>query len=102
MKNFKNLLTAITILFAYAFSYANQQVFFQENFSNGLTNWKTVDVDNRTVHSEMVQTLQSIGVTLTGGKMSWVSGKVSSNPDNYMALSTSYYNPAGRADDWLI
>jgi len=102
MKNFKNLLIAITILFAYAFSYANQQVFFQENFSNGLTNWKTVDVDNRTVHSEMVQTLQSIGVTLTGGKMSWVSGKVSSNPDNYMALSTSYYNPAGRADDWLI
>ncbi|MCX8055854.1 MAG: choice-of-anchor J domain-containing protein, partial [Ignavibacteria bacterium] len=104
MKFFKNLIASFTLLLigTLCAAKAEQTVFFQENFSNGIGNWKTVDVDGKVVHSEMLQTLNSIGITLPNNKMSWVVGKVSSNPDQYMALSTSYYNPAGRADDWLI
>jgi len=104
MNFFKNLI-AIFALFSIGtlcISKAEQTIFFQEDFSNGIGSWKTVDVDGKTVHSEMRQVLSSIGITLPDNKMSWVVGKVSSNPDDYMALSTSYYDPAGRADDWLI
>ena len=32
----------------------------------------------------------------------WVAALESTGPDNWAATSTSFYNPSGRADDWIV
>jgi cysteine-rich repeat protein len=58
-----------------------------------LTGWTMIDVDGRTPDAA-VDFMTS----------AWVFGEdgFESGADNTVAVSTSYYSPTGRADDWLI
>jgi len=58
-----------------------------------LTGWTMIDVDGRTPDAD-VDFMTS----------AWVFGEdgFESGADNTVAVSTSYYSPTGRADDWLI
>jgi cysteine-rich repeat protein len=68
---------------------------FEPEASGGidLTGWTMIDVDGRTPDAD-VDFMTS----------AWVFGEdgFESGPDNTVAVSTSYYSPTGRADDWLI
>lgn len=93
----KKLLTALFLSSALGFGTLSAgQVYFEDNFENGLSKWTTVDVDQFNLAQEAYETM---GLTATK-KISWDA--VKSSATNTVALSSSYYNPAGAADDWLI
>jgi hypothetical protein len=66
---------------------------FSENFSGGVLpiGWVVADVDGLTPHVDVSQ--------FTDG---WIVDEDPDNPSNFTAQSTSKYNPAGQADDWII
>ena len=83
--------TITTILIAILLpSIASAQVIFSENFNsaNSLNNWTLVNADNATP-------------VLPQFNAAWIKLVDSSATDSSVA-STSWYNPADTADDWLI
>ena len=84
----KQLLFIISIFFTY-YSQA-QTIIFQEDFQNGISNsWTLIDNDGLTpVFSEY--------------NNAWVAIVDPENPLDTVASSTSYFNPTGKANRWLI
>ncbi len=94
----KRLLTLLSVMIALSFSslYA-EQVYLNENFNGGTLNgWTSIDNDGKTVATDN-PIRSSLGFTTYG----W-GALVIETAGDYSALSTSYYTPAGTADDWLI
>jgi len=84
----KTLFSLASLLLAsYTFS---QNVLFSENFNASTTlpeDWVVYDVDGNTPHNASLYTEAWIIRTIEG---------------NNIASSTSWYEPAGQADDWLV
>lgn len=84
----KQLLFIVSIFFTYYSQ--SQTIIFQEDFQNGITNsWTLIDNDGLTpVFSEY--------------NNAWVAIVDPVNPLDTVASSTSYFNPTGKANRWLI
>ncbi|MCF6131972.1 T9SS-dependent choice-of-anchor J family protein [Flavobacterium wongokense] len=86
----KKLLLLSTII-GFAFT-ANSQVVFSENFDGigpGMSGWTLYNVDGLTPNA---------GVAFVNA--AWVA--TPSEFDNNVAMSTSWYTPAGTSNDWLV
>ncbi len=74
---------------------------FQENFDGagpGIAAWTLIDVDQQTPDESLAFVTESWVTVDRGGPTPNYGG-----PDgNMAALSTSFYDPAGTSDDWLI
>ncbi len=85
MKRFFTLIILATLIIR-----ADAQVLFSQDFESGsLAPMTAVDVDGRTVHPNVAG---SAGPT-------W---SVRGNATNRLIVSTSWFNPIGQADDWII
>ena len=84
----KKLLFIIAIFFT--FNSQSQTIIFQEDFQDGISNtWTLRDNDGLTpVFSEY--------------NNAWIAIIDPENPLDTVASSTSYFNPTGKADRWLI
>ncbi|MEZ4910367.1 MAG: choice-of-anchor J domain-containing protein [Saprospiraceae bacterium] len=80
------------LLFTFLFSiiYSNSQVLYYQDFTNGKDDMITIDVDKNIANAQ---------VTLLDGSWVVTDALTSGNP---AAVNNSYYEPAGKADDWLI
>lgn len=82
----------LTLLCVVAFGFqAQAQVIFSQDFNGGVLDPMTaVDVDGKVVHPNVANiagpTFQPVQLTAT----------------NWAVVSTSWFNPVGQADDWLI
>ncbi|MFT4525006.1 MAG: PKD repeat protein, partial [Bacteroidia bacterium] len=69
------------------------QVIFTEDFETGIPGtWLTIDVDTLTPSASLPFSFTS----------AWIGAADFSNATDTVAMSTSWYNPAGTSDDWLI
>ncbi|MEM6629701.1 MAG: choice-of-anchor J domain-containing protein [Bacteroidota bacterium] len=89
---------ALTFLFFTATSFA-QEVLYFESFSEGIPeDFRIVDVDglivNPSIDSSSIEDMPYNGT--------WVEQVNFQNPDDMVAASSSWYNPPGISDDWLI
>jgi len=81
----------LTLLFLGSlFVQSQAQVLFSQDFESGvLAPMTAIDVDGKTVHPNVAA---SAGPT-------W---SVRGNATNHLIVSTSWFNPVGQADDWVI
>ncbi|MEZ4983009.1 MAG: choice-of-anchor J domain-containing protein [Saprospiraceae bacterium] len=89
----KKFLPALLFLFTLGFGAANaqDQIYFYEDFSGGMpSDWTILDRDGLTPASN---------VSAYGGTW-WVSPTAA--PEAKVAVSSSWYTPAGKSDDWMI
>ncbi|MEZ4949284.1 MAG: choice-of-anchor J domain-containing protein [Saprospiraceae bacterium] len=89
----KKFLPALLFLFTLGFGAANaqDQIYFYEDFSGGMpSDWTILDRDGLTPAGN---------VSAYGGTW-WVSPTAA--PEARAAISSSWYAPAGRSDDWMI
>jgi len=81
-----------TLLFALVMAFSLQsQVVFQQDFESGMAPMKTVNLSGRTPHP-------NVAVYTDGWN---VANPASGNGTN-IAVSNSWFNPAGRADGWMM
>ncbi len=81
------------LLFSAAFSYG--QTIFSEDFESSTTlptDWKQYNIDGKTPSSSMNFM----------GNNAWVVRDYTNNGISKVAVSTSYYSPVGKSDDWLV
>jgi hypothetical protein len=86
----KNFTLPLFLMFFFYTTTLKSQVIFSENFDNPSTfptGWTLADVDKKTPY-------ESGFVTDAWTKLELVAG-------NFAALSTSWYNPSGQANDWM-
>lgn len=91
LKNMKKLLLLSFALFGFN-QVATSQIVFQENWDGagpGIAGWTLYNVDNLTPNA---------AVNFVNG--AWASS--AEEFDNRVALSTSWYTPAGTSNDWLV
>ena len=83
----------ITILFFFPIILIAQTTVFEENFDSGELpeGWVIIDNDGYTVHPDVSDFSDA-----------WVVVPDPDNTDNYVAGSTSYFQPVDRANRWLI
>ncbi|MFT5054317.1 MAG: hypothetical protein ACI97X_001343 [Oceanospirillaceae bacterium] len=71
---------------------ANSQIIFSEDFVNGIPGtWMTIDNDGLPVYASVSQFTSA-----------WIGADDFDNIGDSVAMSTSWYDPAGTSDDWLI
>lgn len=86
----KRFLT-LTALVVASVSFGQTDI-LNENFQAGLpATWTIVDVDHQTVADEVSEYTSA-----------WIIKSDPENPTDSVVSSTSFYNPIGRADKWLI
>lgn len=87
----KHLLIGLSLLFPIAFN--AQTVVFEENFDSGELpeDWVIIDNDGYTPHPSVEDFADA-----------WVVVQDPDNADNFVAGSTSYFQPVDRANRWLI
>lgn len=69
-----------------------QTVAFTEDFQSGIPNlWSVVDNDNLTPHPDVSEYNEA-----------WIVAEDPDSAGNFVASATSYFDPAGQADRWLI
>ncbi len=72
-----------------------QNNYIKEDFSNGIpANFTLIDNDRNTPSNDVMYAGFSKGVA-------WVAYDIENN-GNMVAASTSWYNPSGQAEDWMI
>lgn len=74
----------------------DDNVLFEDDFSNGVTNFLVLDNDKLTPNSAS----QAIG--FTSNQYGWAPVRSTSSSSNLAAASTSMYTPAGKSDDWMV
>lgn len=79
MKQFLLLLTLVVFSFS-----SNGQILYEQDFTNGKGDMITIDNDKKSPNSEVADYAESWGVR------------------NGVAINNSWYEPVGKADDWLI
>lgn len=71
---------------------ANSQIIFSEDFQAGIPGtWTIIDNDGLPVHANVSQFTSA-----------WIGAEDFDNAGDTVAMSTSWYDPAGTSDDWLI
>lgn len=86
--------TLLTLLFLYFFGMKNTeaQIILFENFNNGIpSSFTLINNDGLTPNSAVAYINNA-----------WVARAASQGSSDSVAMSTSWYNPVGRSDDWLI
>lgn len=73
----------------------DDNILFEDDFSNGVTNFLVLDNDKLTPNSDS----QAIG--FTSNQYGWAPVRSTSSSSNLAAASTSMYTPAGKSDDWM-
>ncbi|MCP4322360.1 MAG: hypothetical protein GY787_11030, partial [Alteromonadales bacterium] len=76
------------------FNFTFSQVYFEDDFDGsgpGLAGWTLVNNDGLTPHA-------NVGIFTDA----WIEADVFTNAGDVVAKSTSWYDPAGTADDWMI
>ncbi|MBK8700002.1 MAG: choice-of-anchor J domain-containing protein [Saprospiraceae bacterium] len=81
----KNLLV---ILFCSLFSAAFAQIKYSQDFENGFGDMVLIDVDKKAPHAQVASYTAAWNIRTSDGSK-W-------------AVSNSWYDPAGKADDWMI
>src|SRR5690606_34795481 len=71
------------------FAQSNAQVLYSQDFENGMGDMILVDVDKRTPAPQV-----------SAFSDAWTAFEFFEG--NLSAISTSWYNPAGKSDDWMI
>ncbi len=90
MKHF--LYLSAFILCSLGIQQTNAQIILSENFNNGIpSSFTLIDNDGLTPNSAVAYIDNA-----------WVARAASQGSSDSVAMSTSWYNPVGRADDWLI
>lgn len=85
----RNFLIAFTLL---SFSSYAQTTVFSEDFASGIpAGFTIIDNDGLTPHSDVSEFIDA-----------WISVAEPDSVTNMVAASTSYFDPAGTADRWLI
>src|ERR1043165_4665684 len=85
----KLLLSAFAALILFA---ANAQTIFSESFDTSIPGtWTLINQDGRTPATNVAWINNA-----------WIWGNTSGHTFGKVAVSTSWYNPAGASDDWLI
>lgn len=74
----------------------DENVLFEDDFSNGVTKFLVLDNDKNTPSSAS----QQIG--FTSSQYGWMPVRSTSSSSNFAAASTSMYTPAGKSDDWMV
>ncbi len=96
---YRNRLTSALFIVAFIFSIANLKaqitVLFEQDFENGLGGMVSIDNDGIDVADGLVEEL---GIPVSPSQ--WTIMTVSD--ENSVAISPSWLNPTGEADDWLI
>lgn len=82
----------LLIVFLVAATVVDAQVLFRQDFENGIAPMTVKDLSGRTVHASVAN--------LAGGWVAVSGATYGSN--SIVAASTSWFNPAGQADAWLI
>ncbi|MBK8625746.1 MAG: choice-of-anchor J domain-containing protein [Saprospiraceae bacterium] len=85
MKQFLLLFTLLLIIHS-----ANSQVLYQQDFTNGKEDMITIDNDKKAPAANVAAYAESWFVT------------DARSPGNPAAINNSWYEPVGKADDWLI
>jgi hypothetical protein len=96
MKKLSTLLLGLAL--AGSVASAAPVTYFQEDFSNGLSKWKLVDVDQKDLDLSSIET--KTGVTISEAKQSWFT--IQYSEDFFLAASAGKFTPTGTADDWMI
>ncbi|MCB0663537.1 MAG: choice-of-anchor J domain-containing protein, partial [Saprospiraceae bacterium] len=88
----KKFLPALLLMMVMSFAASAQTaIYFSEDFSGGMpSDWTILDRDGLTPHPNVA--------AYTG---TWTVD-LGSTPENRAAISSSWYNPAGVSDDWMI
>lgn len=82
----------VTLAFLLSFITCKAQTYYYQDFENGIPNDITiVDSDGNTPN-----------INVNNFTNAWVAGNDYDDENDGVANSTSWYNPAGTADDWLI
>lgn len=90
----KRLLTLLCCMVAFAYAAQAQTVYYEENFNSGIGQWTSIDGDGFTVSSQNTL-ITGLGATTCGWTL-YNNGTISA------PISTSWYDPAGAANDWLV
>lgn len=91
----KKLIIALAALLATAGTKA-QETYFATSFDEGIPSSFTLhDADQRTPSTEM----QALGFAVG---TPWISILDPNGNDNHIACSTSWYNNAGKSNDWMV
>ncbi len=88
-------LSVFCLLFTVSLS---AQVIFQEDFTNGLTDWTTLDLDGNIPADNVSFITDGWNVLDKNGP----DGNFGGPAGDMAAMSTSWYTPAGTSNDWLI
>ena len=77
------------------------EVYFNEDFTNGLGSWISIDNDGNLLQAEAAESVNGYFGTSysTSSATGWFAG---TNNGNGYVISCSYTNPATQVDDWLI
>ncbi len=99
----KRLLTVLALFVAMtASSWAAEEIILKQDFSNGLGDWTSIDVDQKPLENSNANFL-GFCKSVTGivdNKLGW--GIFTTQTGEKYAISISWFNPVGAADDWLI
>jgi thiol-disulfide isomerase/thioredoxin len=91
-----SFLTSLFFIINICLSYSGKaQTYFWDDFSGGLTQFTTYDVDGLIPDP-------SITGTLFGASAPYKAWVVDSQEGDKIAVSTSRYSPAGKSNDWLV
>lgn len=83
---------SVFVLFYFSIIHSNAQIILSENFNNGIpSSFTLIDNDGLTPNSAVAYINNA-----------WVARAVMQGSSDSVAMSTSWYNPVGTADDWLI
>jgi len=84
----------LILLLAFTFNFTFSQVLFEDDFDGsgpGLVGWTLNNVDGLTPDANVAQFTDA-----------WIQADDPDNVGDMVAQSTSWYAPAGTADDWMI
>lgn len=88
----KQLIYSAGILFMSAFGSAAQTIAFEENFDSGIpSSFVIYNQDGYTPHADVAEYTNA-----------WISKQDPSDAANTVASATSYFDPVGMADRWLV
>lgn len=88
--------TAIACAFFFLSFHATAQTYLSCDFENGIPNsFVLKDYDGNTPSEAMAREGFSVGTP-------WIAVAPDKGKSNHAAASTSWYNPAGTSDDWMI
>lgn len=103
MKKLLTILVAFVAMIASSFAQAQPESLYEVDFSKGMGEWKSYDLDKKPLHAQPVGILKNAGVKglAADNTMGW--GYI---PESYLVASSYFNTPQGQqpvaSNDWLI